>query len=234
MAVITAVNVKDFPERKNNPKYYMKKWMLLLYKSNMKSLYSIWHGWSSSKFRFVVQIVQCQIWLLNIPFLCFGNKMGVMEMWAGITPLIPPQKHLYPRHTSFSGVTAVLRVLKGKKNKKSINTIVKPKHLKKLPAAGYILSHEMHNRQCTCPLGVPSLSKAGKYKKYWIGRPHKNLELLLCTSSSGQMCTFCNCYQFWAARAEFLFTESICAIKFCACYDLYIYTHNNIKITLHK
>lgn len=36
-------------------------------------------------------------------------------MWAGITPLMPPQKHLYPRHTSFSGVTAVLRVLKGKK-----------------------------------------------------------------------------------------------------------------------
>lgn len=25
MAVITAVNVKDFPERKNNPKYYTKK-----------------------------------------------------------------------------------------------------------------------------------------------------------------------------------------------------------------
>lgn len=102
----------DFPERKINPKYYTKKWMLLLCKSNMKSLYSIWHGWNSSKFCFVVQIVQCQIWLLNIPFLCFGNKMGVIEVWAGVTPLIPPQKHLYPRHTSFSGVTAVLRVLK--------------------------------------------------------------------------------------------------------------------------
>lgn len=33
---------------------------------------------------------------------------------------------------------------------------------------------------------------------------------------------------------EFLFTESICAIKFSACYDLYINTHNNTKIALHK
>lgn len=33
---------------------------------------------------------------------------------------------------------------------------------------------------------------------------------------------------------EFLFTDSICAIKFSACYDLYINTHNNTKITLHK
>lgn len=153
-------------------------------------------------------------------------------MWAGITPLMPPQKHLYPRHTSFSGVTAVLRILKGKK--KSINTIVKSKHPQKIPAAGDILSHKMHNRQCTCPLWVSSLSKAGKYKKYWIGRPNRNLELLLCTSSSRQMCTFCNCYQFWATRAEFLFTESICAIKFSACYDLYINTYNNTTITLHK
>lgn len=67
-----------------------------------------------------------------------------------------------------------------------------------------------------------------------LGVHTKNLELSLCTSSSEQMCTFCNCYQFWAARAEFLFTESICAIKFYVCYDLYINTHNNTKITLHK
>lgn len=220
MAVITAVNVKDFPERKNNPKYYTKKWMLLLYQSNMKSLYSIWHGWSSSKFRFVVQIIQCQIWLLNIPYLCFGNKMGVMEMWVDTSTItsVPTAHIIFWNHRC-------IKSIKRKKNK-SINTIVKPKHLKKLPAAGYILSHEMHNRQCTCPLWVSSLAKAGKYKKYWIGRPHRNLELLLCTSSSGQMCTFCNCYQFWATRVEFLFTGGIhlCHQILCMLWPLHKYS----------